>query len=270
MKWEAYLSRAMPLLPGDKIRDALKKRDVKANGMRVGREDKILREADVCLYTDFDITVPVVFSDNKVILINKPAGLSSDTDRYGGMTVQNVLEDGMGMGTCLPVHRLDNRTCGLMLLARDGETLNILTDVFRQRESVRKQYLCIVKGVMRPERAIREAWLIKNAASSSVRIISHNTPGSKNIMTEYETVATDGTRSMLLITLHTGRTHQIRAHMASLGHPVVGDDLYGDRQFNKRFDGRLCLCSCKIAFDQTVPLEGIRGKVFSVDAPFAL
>lgn len=269
MKWEAYLAHALPLLPYTVIRDALKRRDVKADGSRVGRDDPVLRGARVKLYTDYEASVPIVYEDEKIILINKPAGLSSDLDRFGGMTVQNVLTDVMREAEgCFPVHRLDNRTSGLMLIARDAETHEILTGVFRERQDVIKRYECIVKGTVRPGEAICRAYLVKNAAEAKVRVISHNTPGSREIITEYSTLCSTGNTTRLLVTLHTGRTHQIRAHMAYLGHPVLGDDLYGDRNFNRSSMNNLCLCSCELSFSGDIPVASLKNQKFTVEAPF--
>lgn len=221
------------------------------------------------LYTAFEAKLECIYEDEHVLIINKPSGLSSDTDEYGGQTLQSVIarqwENGEGYR---PVHRLDNKTSGLLMIARDGETECILTEAIRERTGVTKQYECIVKGVMRPERDVREAFLVKDAARGMVRVISHNTPGSRDIRTGYETLSCDGEKSRLLVTLYTGRTHQIRAHMAALGHPLAGDDLYGDRNFNKPWQGRLLLCATRLTFDQSFPLEGLRGKEFSIQAPF--
>lgn len=269
MRIGSYLSKALPLLPESVIREALKKRDVKADGVRMSADETAPRGKHICLYTGYAISLDVIWRSEHITVINKPAGLSCDTDAYGGQTLSEVLPICLENGDRLrAVHRLDNRTCGLLILAEDDETEAVLTQAIAERRGIIKQYTCIVKGEMRPPAAIKEAWLVKNAAAAKVRIISHNTPGSKPICTEYRTLKTDGSISRLEITLHTGRTHQIRAHMASLGHPVLGDDLYGDRNFNKTGTGRLMLCASRLCFDNGFADADLRGKEIVIDPPF--
>lgn len=269
MKICVYLERALPLLPYTVIRDALKKRDVKANGARLSADDKAPRGADIDVYCSYEIVPDIVYEDDDVLILNKPAGLSCDEDDFGGMTVQKVLElYRPGAEMAAPVHRLDNRTCGLVLCAKKEAVRDKLTEAFRTHAGITKQYVCIVKGRMNPPEDVKNAFITKNAKIGRVRVITHNTPGAKEICTEYRTLAFDGQVSRLLITLHTGRTHQIRAHMAYLGHPVAGDDLYGDRAFNRQYSMNLKLCAVRLCFDDSIGIEGLRNREFVIDAPF--
>ena len=269
MKIGVYLERALPLLPYTVIRDALKKRDVKADGRRMSADERAPRGAEVDIYCNYEIVPDIVYEDDDVLILNKPAGLSCDEDDYGGMTVQSVLELCRPEAEMVaPVHRLDNRTCGLVLCAKKEEIREKLTEAFKTREGITKQYVCVVKGNMNPPEAVKNAFITKNAKIGRVRVISHNTPGSKEICTEYRTLSYDGQVSRLLITLHTGRTHQIRAHMAFLGHPVAGDDLYGDRAFNRRYSMNLMLCAVRLCFDDQIEVDGLKNREFVIDAPF--
>lgn len=266
---ENYLMQAFPLLPPRIIREALQKRDVKMNGVRAGKDTPLEPGAKVQLYTAFTPEIPVVYEDEHILILNKPAGISCEADGRGGMTVLSLMEE-KAAGNYIPrlCHRLDNPTSGLLLLAKDEESEQILLEAFKER-TLNKVYQCLVRGEMRPKEATREAFLIKDAKRSQVRIITHNTPGSLPIATKYETLSYDGTLSRLRITLLTGRTHQIRAHMAFLAHPVLGDDKYGDRALNRRMKASgLKLCACEMTLQTSGILSYLDGKTFTVTPPF--
>ncbi len=266
---ENYLSRAFPLLPAHVIRDALNKKDVKQNGIRANRDTMTVPGARVQLFCAFEMTVPIVYEDEHILLINKPAGISCDEDSRGGMTVLSLLTK-RAKGAYIPrlCHRLDNQTSGLLLLAKDEMSEEMLLAGFRDH-TFTKVYECLVRGRMRPEKATVKAYLVKDAGRATVRIITHETPGAKPIETMYECLSFDGTLSRLRVTLLTGRTHQIRAHMSFLSHPVLGDDKYGDRALNKRLraDG-LRLCSTSLTLRLSGPLAYLDGRTFIIQPPF--
>lgn len=266
---ENYLFQALSLLPAHVIRDAFKKRDIKMNGLRVSREALAMPGAKVQVYSDYAVCIPVVYEDEHILLINKPAGISCEDDGRGGMTIQSLMAEKAG-GAYVPrlCHRLDHPTSGLLLLAKDNESERCLLEAFKQRK-LQKIYHCLVRGEMRPPKAVKEAYLIKDAKQARVRIITHETPGALPIATQYETLSFDGTLSRLKVTLLTGRTHQIRAHMAFLSHPLLGDDKYGDRALNKRMKtGSLKLCATELTLHPGGCLSYLDGRKFIVDPPF--
>ena len=269
MTFFRYIQQAMPLLPAHAVRDAFAARDVKCGGKRVGRDERVLPGEKVHLFTCFSAEIPVVYEDDAVILLNKPAGINCGEDIWGGMTVLSLMTRRAG-GEYVPrlCHRLDNATSGLLLLCKDDESEQLLREMFEQR-SLTKIYQCLVKGEMRPREAVKEAYLVKNSGEGLVRVVTHNTPGALPIVTQYETMDFDGRISRLRVHLITGRTHQIRAHMRFLSHPILGDDKYGDRNFNKTMKANgLKLCATELALKPEGKLSYLRDRRFAIQPPF--
>lgn len=269
IRMDHYIAQAFPLLPAHVVRQAFEHRDVKCNGVRVNREHLISANDKVQLYTAFLPQLPVVFEDENILLINKPAGISAEDDGRGGMTVLSLLTE-KAQGAYLPrlCHRLDHMTTGLMLLCKNCESEALLFSAFQERR-LEKVYQCLVRGEMRPAAAVMEAYLVKDAEKARVRVITHETPGSVPIATQYETLSFDGTLSRLRVHLLTGRTHQIRAHMSFLSHPLLGDDKYGDRALNRKYKTtRLHLCATELTLYAGGMLSYLDGRKFKIDPPF--
>lgn len=269
MRLDKYVRFAFSLLPSPVIRDAFAGRDVKADGKRLNKDAIVLAGQKIQLYTNYVPELPVVYEDEHIILLNKPAGISCDADAWGGMTVLSLMT-ARAAGAYVPrlCHRLDHPTSGLLLLCKDDESESILLEAFKNH-TLDKKYQCIVKGEMRPAAALKEAYLVKDAEKALVRIVTHETPGALPIATQYESLRFDGEVSRLRVTLLTGRTHQIRAHMAFLSHPILGDDKYGDRAFNKRCKTTsLRLCATELTLNTDGCLAYLNGKTFKIDPPF--
>ena len=267
---------AQPDLPESVIRQIFDNRDVKLDGLRVSRGQIVTAGQTLKIYVPDRLSsvssLSVIYEDDDVLLVNKQAGISVEADARGGMTLTDLCAahvaqrspDAFPPAAC---HRLDNRTCGLCLFAKNERAVAILQNVFRSR-SLEKYYICMVRGIMKPPSAVCRAWLIKDARRAVVRVTDHPEAGAKPIETGYETLES-GPVSRLRIHLITGRTHQIRAHLAALGHPVLGDDLYGDRDFNHREKVRsLRLCATSLKLDTGGLLPQLDGKEFSIDTPF--
>lgn len=274
-----FLRSVFPDIPESVLRRIFAARDVRLDGLRVSREQTV-REGQAlkiwlpASFADLSSSpaLDVVYEDEHVLLVNKQAGISVEPDAHGGVTLTDlcadyIMQKNPGASRPAACHRLDNRTCGLCLFAKDPATLEILQDAFRSR-TLEKYYICLVRGMMKPPSAVCRAWLVKDAQHARVRITDRPEPDARPVITGYETLES-GPVSRLRVHLITGRTHQIRAHLAALGHPVLGDDLYGDRDFNRREKARtLKLCAVSLKLDTGGRLPGVDGKTFSVDPPF--
>ena len=275
-----YLRQILPNLPESVIRKAFASRDVKLDGLRVSADTVLHTGQELKIYlpdTAAPDAVPaaaldIVYEDDSVLLINKRAGISVEKDNHGGITLSDLCASYIAAKdpAAFPpaaCHRLDNKTCGLCLFAKTPEAVEILQDTFRRR-TLEKYYICLVRGIMKPPSAVCHAWLVKDPLHAEVRITDKEIPGARPIVTGYETLES-GPVSRLRIHLITGRTHQIRAHLAALGHPVLGDDLYGDRDFNRREKARtLKLCAVSLKLDTEGRLPNLDGREFSIDPPF--
>lgn len=271
MPLERYLRRAWPLVPGRVLRDALKKRDVRVNGARSGGDAKVSGGDSLVLYVDAKWLEPkpeVLWTDDRLIVTVKPQGLPVDVD-----------QDGIGADTLLTrlnrrwpearlCHRLDAATGGIVLAAADDEVWRQAFEAFKGH-GVHKQYHALAFGRFDRGEGTLNAWLAKDARRAEVRVLHHDAPGAKPIITRYRAGA-EAAPGLWHVDLEpvTGRTHQLRAHMADFGHPLLGDDRYGDRAANRRFPGaRLCLWHEKLTIPKDSPLADYRGRVFEAKAP---
>ncbi len=202
------------------FRRLLKAREIRVNGVKVGENVPLRRGDEVCYFmTPAEEAKPafsVLYEDENVLVLDKESGVNSEAV---------FAETG-----CRGVHRLDRNTEGVMILAKNGEAESELLAAFKEKR-IKKEYLALVLGKFSQPHAVERAFLHKDERSATVRVGSQ---GGTPIETEYEVLEERGECSLLKIILHTGKTHQIRAHMAYLGHPVAGDEKYGDAAFNKR------------------------------------
>ncbi len=260
--------RGLPLMPREKIVQAFLNRDVRMDGRRPRRDDPALPGAEISVYSDYTPVIPILFEDENVLVIDKPANLCVD-DPCCGMTVLSLTgaPERPDLRLC---HRLDTRTCGVLLLARNERAYQACAEAFAARQT-EKYYECLVRGKLDPADAVLNAYLVKNAAAGKVRIVTHQGPGAQKITTGYHVLEKADGVSRLRVRLFTGRTHQIRAHMAFIGHPVIGDDLYGDRRLNRALglpDLRLCSVSLRLFFPENSSFAYLNGKAFETSAPF--
>jgi len=251
---------------------ALRKKDIRINDIRVN-EDQILHEfdsitifiSDDLLYKNYDIET--IFEDNNILVVNKPAELEVVSDDFHQDSLTKILSKKYAY--IKPCHRIDRNTTGLVLFAKNLEALDILLLKFKNKE-IMKNYRCKVLGTFKQEKGLLKAYLFKDNKKSLVYISDFPKKGYVEILTKYSVISENKTQntSVLDIELITGRTHQIRAHLAHIGHPIIGDGKYGINDINKKFGCKYQLLeSYKITFnfssDSNI-LNYLNGKIISL------
>ncbi|MBQ9157122.1 MAG: RluA family pseudouridine synthase [Eubacterium sp.] len=186
--------------------------------------------------------IKVLYRDQDVLFLHKPAGLLTQKSGPGDDSLNDYLLDYWAReimaGKDLPpsfrpsvANRLDRNTSGIVACGLTTRGLQILSSLFKNRELV-KYYLCIVRGTVTGSRRLR-AYLKKDEEANQVALYKEAVEGSAPVETWYETLCSGREASLLKVRLVTGRSHQIRAHLSSLGHPILGDGKYGDPEFNR-------------------------------------
>lgn len=235
-----YLARAFPSLPGWLIRETLKKKDVRIDGVKSGADACVQAGSELTLYIDdkyFVAPLTVIFEDDDLLVVEKPAGVPVDTDRssIGADTMLSRIQTHCSSAQLC--HRLDTGTGGVLIAAKNEKALSMMTEAFRQHD-LTKKYRCLVVGKPEKKEEQLTAYLLKDASGSKVRIVRSPQPGALPVETHYRLLGYKDGLSLLEVTLITGRTHQIRAHLSSIHLPLLGDDKYGDRAANRRY-GRM-------------------------------
>ena len=170
--------------------------------------------------------IPVLFSDDELIACIKPAGVASELTPDGRDMVSLLRE--MTGGDIFPLHRLDRPVGGVMIFARSAASAAKYSELIRSG-GVTKRYKAVVDGVPDPPSGEMRDFLFKDSRKNKVYVVKNKRRGVKEAVLTYETLGVKDGRAVVLITLMTGRSHQIRAQFSSRGWPVSGDGKYGSR-----------------------------------------
>lgn len=293
---DRFLSKAYPNLKSSLVCKLLRKKRIKLNGAKA-EPNVILRDGDVLRFylsdelldkepisrkfelSDISPEINVIYEDENILLIDKPAGLvvHEDNDNSSDTLINRVLSYLSQKGEYVPerensfvpalVNRIDRNTSGIVIAAKNAEALRILNQKVRDRE-IQKLYLCAAVGTPKFDSAVLTAYLKKLPDENRVIISDKRQDGFLTIKTKYRVLESRGELSLVEVDLLTGRTHQIRAHFAHIGHPLLGDGKYGDNTVNKRYHAKTqALCSYRLIFKFTTgggALEYLNGKDFSI------
>lgn len=210
------------------IYKALRKKDILVNNIRI-KDNIAVNSGDIVTvyitdnYLFKQVNLNIVFEDDNIIVVNKPSGIEVVDENSSSETLTTILKQQI-QAPVFPCHRLDRNTSGLVLFAKNEESLNILLEKFKNKE-ISKFYKCKVYGIPKKTSATLEAYLFKDNKKSMVYIYDKPKTGSVKIITSYKVLKTDAKQntSILEVELHTGKTHQIRAHLAHIGFPIIGD-----------------------------------------------
>ena len=222
----------------------------------------------------------IVYEDSNVIFINKPAGMLSQKSVPSDVSLNEYLlgyleksgqwkqEESKAFRPSV-CNRLDRNTSGMVICGKSMAGLQQMAALLKDR-SLHKYYLCLVKGVMTEGQHL-EGYLLKDENSNQVKIFQKETEGAAHIITEYEPLYTEGETTLLKVTLVTGKSHQIRAHLSSIGHPIIGDPKYGERKVNAFFREthgikNQMLHAWKLTFPELAePLDNLSEKSFEAE-----
>lgn len=234
MRADKALRMLLPEVAPWQLRDAFAARDVKRSEQRITADTQVSAGdvLSVFLPETKAAALDIVSMDDDYVVINKKQGMPVQ----GQGSVESLLEAQLN-APVYACHRLDVQTGGLVLLARSETALERAEQAFARHE-VYKVYQAIVRGTPSPEEATLTGYLLKDAKKATVRILAAPARGALPIETRYRVLESGRDTARLEVTLITGRTHQIRAHLASIGHPVLGDDKYGDHAFNRAHGAR--------------------------------
>ena len=299
---DRFAAKCAPKLPSSLLQRYFRTKDVKING-HWAKPDARLAEGDVVrLYVPEEFfgeaeradgfawlaslrpKLDIVYEDENLLLASKRPGVLCHAAKgwdpntliahiqahaYREGVWDPAAENSFAPALC---NRIDRGTGGIVIAAKNAETLRIIDEKIRSRE-IDKAYLCVCLGTPAPREGRMEDWLFKDSVKNQVYVKPSHEPGTSLAVTDYTVLRSSGGLSLVECRLHTGRTHQIRVQMASRGHPLLGDGKYGVAKQNRRFgENRQLLWSYKLTFSFVTdagPLAYLSGRSFAVDdVPF--
>lgn len=297
---DRWLAKTLPLLPAPLAQKYIRLKRVKVNGKGSQRDVRLQLGDILQLYINdeffeqpreenaflsvFKPHLDIIYEDENLMLLNKRPGLLCHADEHEKVNtlithIQAYLyqkkewnprdEHSFTPALC---NRIDRNTGGIVIAAKTAEALRILNDKIKDRE-MEKRYLCIVHGRPKPPEGLIENYLRRDEKRKQVTLHRTRVPGAKTARTRYRTLTSHGRLSLVECELLTGRTHQIRAHMASIGCPLLGDGKYGTNELNRPYGETgqaLYAYSLTFRFAQDAgALQYLNGKTFKVkDIPF--
>lgn len=272
-RFDKYITKTVPSLPKSLLYKYLRTKRIKLNGKKADISSR-LNEGDIVdMYINDEFfeqkndnysflkagkSLDIIYEDENIMVLNKKVGLLSHPDEGEYVDtlitrVQRYLYEKEEYNPALEAsfapslaNRIDRNTGGIVLAAKNAESLRILNEKIKERE-ITKKYLCVTIGTPPKKEDIIEGFISKDEKKNMVTVFDHPVKNGKSIKTKYKILDTSKGLALVEIELLTGRTHQIRAHMASIGCPLLGDGKYGTNEQNKKYGGykKQCLYSYK-------------------------
>ena len=297
---DKLLARYLKGAPKSFLYKMLRKKNITLNGKKADGSEKVQAGDEIRIFlsdetyekfagkpekkrSSYPTTrLSVIYEDEHILLVNKPMGMLTQKAQPSDVSLneyvlgylqQSGQWDEMESAGFRPsvCNRLDRNTSGIVVCGKSLAGLQQMSEVLRDR-SMHKYYQCLVHGQMKDSRRI-EGYLWKNPSTNKVTIWKEEKPDAQRIVTEYRPVKVLKDCTLLEVCLITGRSHQIRAHLASVGYPIIGDYKYGIRKVNDRYQknyglsGQL-LHSCRLELpDMKSPMENLSGRVFTAPLP---
>lgn len=238
-KLSVFLMENIENLSNNLFYATLRKKDIKVNGKRINQNITVHENDEIQVYIDdkllnYEPKLEIVYEDENILVVNKPVNI----EVTGSKSLTEVIHKKFTNCGYLPMpcHRLDRNTKGLILYAKNEQSLNILLEKFKNHE-IEKHYTALVYGVPKKKSEKLIAYLFKDSKKSQVYISDTPQKGYSKIITSYILLKKyDNNTSLLDVQIETGKTHQIRAHLAHIGLPIIGDGKYGINSINKKFN----------------------------------
>ena len=292
---DKFIQKAMPTLPSSLMYRYIRTKHIKVNRKKAEISTK-LSEGDIVdawisdeFFTEVKpryefLSAPtnldIVYEDENIILVDKKQGVlvHPDDKEFRDTLIGRIQHYLYDKGEYKPeeensfapalANRIDRGTGGIVIAAKNAEALRILCDKIKERE-IDKQYLAVIHGIPAKKEATLEGFLEKNENKNKVYLKSSRDGDALSIKTRYRVLSSKNNLSLIEVDLLTGRTHQIRAHMASIGHPLLGDGKYGKLAADKKLGfTRQALYSYKLTFSFSSDgglLQYLNGKTFKVN-----
>ena len=294
-RFDKFITKTLPSLPKSLMYKYLRTKRIKLNGKKADISTKLHKGDVVDMYINDEFfaekeekysflgagkALDIIYEDENIMVLDKKVGILSHPDEgeYVDTLITRVQRYLYEKGEYDPknefsftpalANRIDRNTGGIVIAAKNAESLRILNQKLKDRE-LEKYYLCVVHGILKRKSGTLTGWLIKDEKKNKVRVFENRMHDSKEIQTKYSVISERDGLSLVEVELLTGRTHQIRAHFSSIGHPLLGDGKYGTNALNKALGyKKQFLYSYRLKFTFTTEagiLDYLNGKSFSVE-----